>query len=677
MRLKLEPYQPSTTLSSILCDRSLHSLTRRRARQMKPKLTSIIVSLALIGTMVVSAQQSGLSISQLRTEIQKRETLDIPEDLRETNNRRLRDLRAELHTLLEQEIRKLVDYKNNLSLEPGEAKKVEDTIQTYKAELVKLEALQPGPMLATTAPTSLPASTFVAPTVNPTSAPPARSPAAIPTPTPAPVSASAGTNTQTTQKSCADLDALSDKNAKAVSQVDYKLCDLANAIKQRANRQVKLTGAGAPDYFDLLVILIAKRSTPTFLLEAEEARVDKQVGSTPASSGSTSLVVKGGAPAILGFATENGALTQSTSGTTVTFRGNPLGIFHALHNDGLVSSFIEDENDLMTRLLRKTSFAFSFDTDRGPQPGVFTASKQQLSSVSARFEFINKRRPSLYTKEWNDFLQKQAQQFTDTINNSVSVLIANTESTVNPLEWRDPVLQTWYAETQTLLAAATTDQVESVLRSQIDKLPVTELSPQTVTQLNGIENSIGVYLQGRDSVLDKIAKGTLVTLDFTNKREANAPDTSNFTFIAEKGPGGRTDFTFNGSLTFFNKKPTLLPGSTAKPVGRIREFSFSGQFDIPFGSVREAGQFVLWGSGKYQRLMEVFFTQACTMVPNTKGDIAVGQFGLRIPIKGLGIKFPISVSFANRTELIKEKTVRANFGFTFDLDTIFAKFKPF
>lgn len=643
---------------------------------MKIKMTSVVVSLVLISTLIVSAQQSGLSIAQLQTEIQKRETLDIPEDLRETNNRRLRDLRAELHTLLEQEIQKLVDYKNNLSLEPDEAKKVDDKIQTYKAELVKLEALQPGPMLATTAPTSLPASIFVPTTVSPTSTAPPRSPAAVQTPTPAPVSASAGTNTQTTQKSCAELNALSDKNAKAVSQVDYKLCDLVSTVNQRANKQIKLTGAGAPDYFDLLVILIAKRSTPTFLLEAEEARVDKQVGSTPASSGSTSLVVKGGAPAILGFATENGALTQSTSGTTVTFRGNPLGIVHALQNQGLVSSFIEDEKDPMTRFLRKTSFAFSFDTDRGPQPGVFTAGKQQLSAVSARFEFINKRRPSLYTKEWNDFLQQQAQQFTDTINNSVRVMIA-TENTQTALEWRDPVLQTWYAETQTLLAAATTDQVETVLRSQIDKMPVVELSPQTVTQLNGIENSIGVYLQGRDSVLDKIAKGTLVTLDFTNKREANAPDTSNFTFIAEKGPGGRTDFTFNGSLTFFNKRPVLLPGSTAKPIGRIRDFNFSGQFDIPFGSVREAGQFVLWGSGKYQRLLEDSFTQAGTIAPNTKGDIAVAQFGLRIPIKGLGIKFPISVSFANRTELIKEKEVRANFGFTFDLDTIFAKFKPF
>lgn len=641
---------------------------------MKIKLTGVIAFLVLIGTMVVGAQQSGLSIGQLRTEIQKRETLDIPEDLKEMNNRRLRELRTELQALLEKEIQKLVAYKNNLLLGPDEAKTVDDKIQIYQTELKKLEeTLRPGPMLATTAPSSLPASTFV----TPTSAPPSQPPPASPTQTPAPVSASAGTNSQTTQKSCADLDALSDKNAKAVSQVDYKLCDLASAIKQRTNRQIKLTGAGNPDYFDLLVILIAKRSTPTFLVEAEEARVDKQVGSTPASSGSTSLVVKGGAPAILGFATENGALTQSSSGTTVTFRGNPLGIYHALANHGLVSSFIEDENDPITRFLRKTSFAFSFDTDRGPQPGVFTASKQQLSSVSARIEFINKRRPSLYTKEWNDFLQKQAQEFTDTINKSVPVLVANTESTVNPLEWRDPVLQTWYAEAQTLLAGATTDTVEGVLRSQLDKLPVAELSPQTITQLNGIENQIGVYLQGRDSVLDKIAKGTLVTFDYTNKREANSPDTSNFTFIAEKGPGGRTDLTFNASLTIFNKKPLLINNAAGNQIGRIRDFNFAGQFDIPFGSVREAGQFVLWGSGRYQRLMENSFTQAGTMMPNTKGDIAVGQFGLRIPIKGLGIKFPISVSFANRTELIKEKEVRANFGFTFDLDTIFAKFKPF
>jgi len=48
-----------------------------------------------------------------------------------------------------------------------------------------------------------------------------------------------------------------------------------------------------------------------------------------------------------------------------------------------------------------------------------------------------------------------------------------------------------------------------------------------------------------------------------------------------------------------------------------------------------------------------------------------------IPLKDSGLKIPFSLTFANRTELVREKEVRANFGFTFDLDTIFAKFKPF
>lgn len=64
-------------------------------------------------------------------------------------------------------------------------------------------------------------------------------------------------------------------------------------------------------------------------------------------------------------------------------------------------------------------------------------------------------------------------------------------------------------------------------------------------------------------------------------------------------------------------------------------------------------------------------------MPGTRGDIAVGQFGLNIPIPGLGIKFPVSFTFANRTELVKEKEIRGNFGFTFNWDTLFSKIKPF
>ncbi|HEX8353535.1 MAG TPA: hypothetical protein VF611_11590 [Pyrinomonadaceae bacterium] len=59
------------------------------------------------------------------------------------------------------------------------------------------------------------------------------------------------------------------------------------------------------------------------------------------------------------------------------------------------------------------------------------------------------------------------------------------------------------------------------------------------------------------------------------------------------------------------------------------------------------------------------------------GDLAVGQLKLTIPIRGTALKISLSMSFANRTGLLEEKEVRGNFGFTFDLDSIFARFNPF
>jgi hypothetical protein len=109
---------------------------------------------------------------------------------------------------------------------------------------------------------------------------------------------------------------------------------------------------------------------------------------------------------------------------------------------------------------------------------------------------------------------------------------------------------------------------------------------------------------------------------------------------------------------------------------RIRDFNFSGQVDYKVGSLLGFGDVTFFLSGRYERQMENAMDPMGTVVMSTKGDIAVGQIGMRIPIKGTGLKVPISFSFANRTELIKEKEVRGNIGFTFDLDTLFSNVKP-
>lgn len=670
------------------------------------------------------AQSNGERIRLLREEIKKRETAEVPDDLKEMNRSKLMERRAELRTLLRVEIGNLQKYKTQLGtlITPEEDQKIALSVQGYDAEIKSLaDAMQRDLAAESQGQSSSSASGEAAafnpqPAVQPNSS--GSQPDAQPaTATPAqPVTNAGEANTGTTNAGSnsagqpvsaaqpQDPDAFAPANAseeieatddpvncsevnapggqtKAFSQLDITICGLVQDNLERrrlVNRPVKILNLNSTDFFNLVVIMIAKRETPAFLVEAEEKRLDKQVGSAPANAGSTSLVVKGGAPAILGFAVENGALTQSVNGTGVTFRGNPVGIFNALANNGFIPSLKEDQKDPLLRFLKKTSFAFTFNTDRGPDLGVLTATKQQLASFSARVEFINNRRPELYIKEWEDFLVNQAQPFANSLNASTSQLTVN----IGPEKgWRDPALQAWFAETNQALTAAGDDEVEAVLKDRLEKLPVTELSQSTVLQLNGIEKELGVYLNGRETVLNKINSGTVVTFEYLNNREVNAPDTSNFRFIAEKGTaGGGIDLTFNGSLTIFNKKPVptadlLLSDPSIIKIGSVRDFQFAGQLDKPFDT--GMGQFVLWLSGRYERLMEDASTQVGTIIPNTKGDIAVAQFGLRIPIKGLGMKFPISITFANRTELIKEKEVRGNFGFTLDLDTLFAKFKPF
>jgi hypothetical protein len=152
--------------------------------------------------------------------------------------------------------------------------------------------------------------------------------------------------------------------------------------------------------------------------------------------------------------------------------------------------------------------------------------------------------------------------------------------------------------------------------------------------------------------------------------------------IAEKGTGGgRVNFTFNGSLTIFNNMTSLRNFVVANPTlpkpRRVRDFQFAGGVDIPFGNVREFGQFVFFANGKYERLLENAIDDIGQVLPNTTGDIAHLQFGLKIPVAKSGFKIPVSVTFANRTELIKERTVKGNFGFSLDLDTIFSRVNPF
>src|SRR5213079_2330055 len=90
------------------------------------------------------------------------------------------------------------------------------------------------------------------------------------------------------------------------------------------------------------------------------------------------------------------------------------------------------------------------------------------------------------------------------------------------------------------------------------------------------------YHEEEKKVLDEIEKGDVVSLEYTNYRNVNAPDLSNFRFIAQKHVVAGWSMDFNASLTFFNKKPTTVRAT------RVRDFDFALQFetrlrDLGFG----------------------------------------------------------------------------------------------
>jgi len=146
-------------------------------------------------------------------------------------------------------------------------------------------------------------------------------------------------------------------------------------------------------------------------------------------------------------------------------------------------------------------------------------------------------------------------------------------------------------------------------------------------------------------------------------------DTSNLKFIAEGDvlshfgvPKGQTELTYNGSMTFFNSSP----GAGMK---RLRDFDHALQLDVPF-ILEGMGSLNLSLAGKFKRISEDEMAQDGSTKVATKGDLAFLQGKLIIPIKGF--KIPLSLTYANRTELIKERELRGNIGFTVDFDPFYA-----
>lgn len=485
-------------------------------------------------------------------------------------------------------------------------------------------------------------------------------------------------------------------------------CDLASELVVRKSdaklNTVKLSLAQDQSLLMKILFLKMGGSSAAETLSALEKKEAPQNPGDARSSGS-SLIQNASIPKFLSLAIENGAVQSVTKDTTISFRANPGNVlkylagyangeapkpgFNFLSPRQQIRTLFDDEDPVLKQF-NKMSIGLSFDISRGVEVPQFTGSREQLSAVSFTYNLLDRRNPlnPRYRPDWEEFLGTAGVKLNDAATKVFNKLV-DTSNTAEA-KFYDPLLQAWLVKTNALLEAAqidiskdreaAKDVLAKVLDDQIKLLPATELSK--IKELIDLRDAGADYTAKRKALIEKIDKGEIVSFQFTNYRDPNEPDLSNFKALVSKKFLGNAELNLNGSLTLFHKETGQSKLETQATFKRLRDFDFGLEIKLPLGrGISEPDLFyvgennllsrpLLTFSGKYQRLLSDAFLPDGSIKPGTKGDILFGQIRLQIPINFNGFKFtlPFSFSFSNRQELIKENKVFGGFGTMFDFN---------
>ncbi|MGH7553396.1 MAG: hypothetical protein ACREMQ_10280, partial [Longimicrobiales bacterium] len=407
----------------------------------------------------------------------------------------------------------------------------------------------------------------------------------------------------------------------------------------------------------------------------EEGRIDKQIGTSAATNGSTTLVSKGSVPYLFGLAVESGALYQSVSSDIVTFRLNPSGLARALARGSYLVSGPPVNASALETGLSKVAASASFDLKQGASKGTFTGERSQLKEVSLHVDARNKRDPR-HPSHAAALLQLRV---------DMGGLIKVVQDYFDVLK-QMPDFDQWRVDTAEMLVnvdvkddaklkAALDAAAESFVTKFGDNSELRRLSKTLVDQLRS-------YRSVRDKVFQRIAKSSILSFDYGYNRltlpdaapplpeAVSLPTLSTARVIFASPLGNVGEATVNGSVSWFNSEPV------PEMDGRFRDFQISGSLDFKLPEIQQVGRMVLTVAAMGAFLHQQPFGIKVTIgdVETTDGKIGVIQTKLTIPAgAGGAAQIPLSFTVANRSEFNTEHEVRGSVGLTFDLDKLFAR----
>jgi hypothetical protein len=482
-----------------------------------------------------------------------------------------------------------------------------------------------------------------------------------------------GSNTQAVAQQISSGDAKSNQSSDSGS--DEYIDKLLAIYKANSRNSSFITDPTA--YQRYIAFKKAERSA---LHAEEEQRLDKQTSSSSGSGNTTSATSKASVPWLLGFAVEHGALTQSVENNLITFRGNVANIFKAFDAKDYVESYRRYQDNNLLNLISLASFSVSYASTNNSQA---SSSQGTLAGYSVHIDLYNHRDPRdrRYIKQWASVVNRSLTNLATRVGEAHDLITTKHPEDLHQWQVRAN------AAAQRLDASSPDAEIRTAIRNIADDYVKTFGQYDDVrTALQPVAAAAEEYSKQKGEVVQSIEKSPVISIEYTNTFQSatalpqsstttttttgHLPNLSNINLISELPLISRSQLTLNASTTLFTSLPA---GSTS---GTVRDYRFSAQTDIPLPELPQLGKSTLSFSGLFVSLLEEPLGQKILVngvAESRRGNIGLFQATLSVPIKGAGVKVPISITASNRTELIKESDVRGTIGITLDIDSLFSR----
>ncbi|MGA2905582.1 MAG: hypothetical protein ABSD98_17285 [Candidatus Korobacteraceae bacterium] len=497
------------------------------------------------------------------------------------------------------------------------------------------------------------------------------------------------------------------------SAQDQILDQLVTQFKQNDRSAQKAIVTSPTTYLYYLAargtVVNPKAAVTQLVHDFQEQRVDVQVTTTQSAASATSTTNKGSVPWLFGFAVEHGGLTQSVVNNQIVLRGNIANAISAIKFHDYITSFnkIQEQNAII-RNIAKTSFALTFVPSQSTSSS--TAALNQTNTFggfSVHYDIWNHRDPR--DPKWSA-RNCAAGTSTKTEADSRCVwvpvvqslqLSSNQAAKFLDLFLKEPASKPGQPTPEAEWAALANAEFDKWSKTASDdgiKPMLTKLGDDLAERIKDSpdiiaaeQDTIAALIKVSDAknkAYTKIMQSPTVSFeyDYTRQSASQIPSSTSTKMLSVKSPLPNlstfnlifntyllagSQLSINGVATIFDSLPAGAKG------GSMRDVQATAEVDIPLPEIASVGKPTLTFSGLYMDLINEPLGQHVLVngvSESRTGNIGLFQGKFTIPAgKGSGVDIPLSFTYANRTELVKESDVRGAIGVTFNLDSIFSK----